>query len=349
MAHDTKASGPPHKLSDKKPNKLALSEYGRREILFGGTLAAAACLGYPLIRQMSRDRAAVFIARRQRYNGDLVRTIRDGLLATGLDTGALRGKLVLLKPNLVEPTKTAPFVTTHPNVVAAAIEVFRHWGADVVVGEGPGHVRDTEMALGESNLQGVLDHLAVPFADLNYEEVEWVRNRGRACSLPGFFFPRTVVEADVIVSMPKMKTHHWVGVTASLKNMYGVIPGIKYGWPKNVLHHAGLSQTIFDINASLPKTISIVDGIECMEGDGPIMGTPKKMGVLVIGTNPAAVDATVCRLMRIDPTAIEYLYLAGDKLGPTNEDLIYQRGESWRPLASSFNLLNKPHLRGMRV
>src|SRR5687767_14350644 len=130
----------------------ALSDRGRREILFGGTVAAAACLGYPLIRNMSRKRSAVFIARRQRYDGDLVRTIRDGFITTGLETGTLRSKLVLLKPNLVEPTRSSPCVTTHPHVVAAAIEVFQRWGADVVVGEGPGHVRDTEMALAESNL-----------------------------------------------------------------------------------------------------------------------------------------------------------------------------------------------------
>jgi uncharacterized protein (DUF362 family) len=87
-----------------------------------------------------------------------------------------------------------------------------------------------------------------------------------------------VVEADLIVSLPKMKTHHWVGVTASMKNLYGTIPGIKYGWPKNVLHHAGIPETVFDINASLPKSIAIIDGIDCMEGDGPIMGTLKQWG-----------------------------------------------------------------------
>ena len=79
--------------------------------------------------------------------------------------------------------------------------------------------------------------------------------------------------------MPKMKTHHWVGVTASMKNMYGVIPGIKYGWPKNVLHFNGIPETVFDINHTIPKTIAIVDGIYCMEGDGPIMGTKKHMGL----------------------------------------------------------------------
>lgn len=233
--------------------------------------------------------------------------------------------------------------------MAAAAEVFLDWGHSVIVGEGPGHVRDTEMALLEGGMQETLDNLGLPFADLNYEDVVWTPNRGRASKLDGFYFPRSVMQADLIVSMAKMKTHHWVGVTASLKNMYGVIPGIQYGWPKNVLHHKGIPQTVFDINASLPKTIAIVDGIDCMEGDGPILGTPKHMGVLVLGANPTAVDATVCRLMQVDPTRLEYLRLAADRLGPIQDRLIDQRGERWQPLASSFALLDVPHLRGIRL
>jgi uncharacterized protein (DUF362 family) len=210
-------------------------------------------------------------------------------------------------------------MTTHPVIIVSAAEVFREWGATVMVGEGPGHVRDTDMALVESGVQQALHDAGLPFADLNYEEVAWQPNRGNASSLDGFFFPQSVVEADLLVSLPKMKTHHWVGVTASLKNMYGVIPGIKYGWPKNVLHHAGISETVFDINASLPPTISIVDGILCMEGDGPIMGSPKPMGLLVMGTNLPTVDATVCRLMQVRPERVSYLRLAHRRLGPIVE------------------------------
>ena len=215
---------------------------------------------------------------------------------------SVRGKRVLLKPNLVEPTRDCPHMTTHPAMILAAAEVFRGWGASVTVGEGPGHVRDTEMALVESGVAEALDSTQLPFADLNYEEVAWTaQSRPGAASSTGFYFPQAVAEADLIVSLPKMKTHHWVGVTAAMKNLYGTIPGIKYGWPKNVLHHNGIPETVFDINASLPKTIAIVDGIDCMEGDGPIMGTLKPMGLVVVGTNPAAVDATVCRLMDVDP------------------------------------------------
>lgn len=336
----------------KTINRTAPAAFGpvmdRRTLIVGGSLAAAGLLAYSVLRAGRGSRASVFIARGQKYDGALTRTIRDGLLATGLQPGALRGKRVLLKPNLVEPSRSAPHMTTHPAMILAAAEVFRGWGADVVAGEGPGHVRDTEMALVESGVQEALDLIDLPFVDLNYDEVAWVENAGRASPLPGFFFPRAVVEADLIVSMPKMKTHHWVGVTASLKNMYGVIPGIKYGWPKNVLHHAGIPQTVFDINASLPKTVAIVDGIDGMEGDGPIMGSLKTMGLVVIGTCPAAVDATLCRLMDIEPTQIEYLKLAADRLGPLRDSQIDQHGERWQPLMSRFELLNKPHLRNLR-
>ena len=319
----------------------------RKALIVGSSLAAAGLIGFPLIRQVLRERASVFVAREQQYQSFLVRTIRDGLTATGLVTAGLQGKRVLLKPNLVEPMRTAPHMTTHPAVIQAAAEVFRGWGTDVLVGEGPGHLRDTELALIESGVQEALGNANLAFADLNYEEVAWVENAGRASKLSGFYFPRSVVEADLVVSLPKMKTHHWVGVTASLKNIYGVIPGIKYGWPKNVLHHAGIPQTVFDINASLPKTISIVDGIECMEG-GPIMGTPKQMGLIVIGTNPTAVDATVCRLMRINPARVSYLQRAAGRLGPIDEGLIDQHGEQPEGLASTFTILDEPHLRSLR-
>jgi uncharacterized protein (DUF362 family) len=316
----------------------------RRALLYGGGAALAGLAGLPLVRRLLEPRASVFIARDQRYDGPLVATIRDGLLATGLDGKSLVGKRVLLKPNLVEPTKKAPHMTTHPVMVQAAAEVFRGFGANVVVGEGPGHVRDTELALVESRMQEALDALDLAFADLNYEEVGWVKNAGAVSKLSGFYFPRTAIEADLIVSLPKMKTHHWVGVTAAMKNLYGTIPGCKYGWPKNVLHHAGISETVFDINASLPKAISIIDGITCMEGDGPILGTPKQMGLVVVGTNPPAVDATVARITGLNPDKIGYLQLAGQKLGPIADRQIDQRGESWQSVASPFKVLDAPHL-----
>lgn len=325
------------------------TRFNRRKLLIGAGAAVAGAAALPVVRRALRLTGSVFVARNQRYDGPLTQTIRDGLTATGFDPSLVHGKTVLLKPNLVEPTKACPQMTTHPAVVVAAAEVFRGWGAKVVVGEGPGHMRDTEMALIESGMQEALDDGRLDFVDLNYCQVGWTKNGGRTCPLKGFYFPQQVVEADLIVSMPKMKTHHWVGYTGALKNLYGVIPGNKYGWPKNVLHYAGIPQTIYDINASLPKTVAIVDGITAMEGDGPIMGSPKPMGLLVIGTNSTAVDATLGRIMGFDPAKVGYLKLAGNRLGPVEEDAIAQRGERWQNVAKPFSILDVPELKALRA
>ena len=111
--------------------------------------------------------------------------------------------------------------------------------------------------------------------DLNHDEVFRTPNRLRFTAMTHLALPATLRRADILVSMPKMKTHHWVGVTLAMKNLFGVMPGIAYGWPKNVLHQAGIPGSIVDINAAVHPHLAIVDGIVGMEGDGPIMGTPR--------------------------------------------------------------------------
>ena len=336
-------------MSQSKDPIQPTIQQDRRGFLVSGAVVAAGAAGVAYWNRKSRPNQAVFIARNQKYDGELVRTIREGVIACEFDPRSVSGKRVLLKPNLVEPSRLAPHMTTHPAMIQAAAEVFRGWNAEVTVGEGPGHVRDTEQALLDSGVMEALLDSKLSFADLNYQAVRAVGNVGRACDLKQFYFPQAVIEADLVVSMPKMKTHHWMGMTGAMKNLYGVIPGCKYGWPKNVLHFNGIPQTVFDINSSVGRTITIVDGIDCMEGDGPILGTKKSMGLVLIGQNLPAVDSTICRIMDILPERIPYLALAADKLGPVNESQITQRGESWRPLVDPFLLLDRDHLRNLRA
>lgn len=334
----------------EKPRELHkdadATQLDRRALLIGAGVVAAGAIGYPLIASAFGAESPVFLAKNQRYDSSLERTIRDGLRATGIDLAVLAGKRVLLKPNMVEPSRARPQMTTHPAVIVAAAEVFRRHGATVTVGEAPGHVRDTQMALYESSVGAALEDAGVEFADLNYEDVAWKPNAGRTSPLAGFYLPSSVASADLIVSLPKLKTHHWVGMTAAMKNLYGVLPGIKYGWPKNVLHHAGIPQTVFDINASLPPVIAIVDGILCMEGDGPILGSPKPMGLIAVGA-PVSVDATCARIIGLQPQRMEYLRL-GRRLGPIDEGHIPERGEAWRDLASPFQIIDEPSLQRLR-
>ncbi|MGP0062639.1 MAG: DUF362 domain-containing protein [Isosphaeraceae bacterium] len=324
----------------------------RRTFLTGvGGLAAAGMAGSLATDWHERGwRAPVVIAGAASYQGDLETTIRDGLTELGFGPARIRGKSILLKPNLVEPCVDAPQINTHPAVVRAAAEVFRGWGAgEVFIAEGPGHCRDAQLVLEQSGMESVLAESRLEFVDLNLDEVILIPNRYRWTSLPHLVLPATLTRADVIVSIPKMKTHHWAGVTLSMKNLFGVLPGIYYGWPKNVLHHAGIGRSILDITAAVRPHLAIVDGIIGMEGDGPIMGTPKHAGVLVMGTNLPAVDATATRLMGINPHRIEHLAGASGRLGPIVESHIEQRGETIAGRVQPFRLLDHPAFANLRA
>jgi uncharacterized protein (DUF362 family) len=329
----------------------AAARLGRREFLGAAGAILAGGSGLKLLRDRNEAfcRANVFIARAVSYEEDLPRIIRGGLAELGLGPAWARGKSVLLKPNLVEPIRDAPHINTHPAVVRAVAEVFRGWGArEVFVAEGQGHCRDSDLVLEQSGLAPVLEEDRIEFVDLNHDEVDFVPNRLRFTGLARLCLPASLRRADLVVSLPKLKTHHWAGITCSMKNLFGVMPGIYYGWPKNVLHREGIPRSILDINAAVAPHLAIVDGIVGMEGDGPIMGTPRASGVLVMGTNLPAVDATSARLMEIDPGRVAYLAAASGRLGPIAERHIRQRGESIASLSQRFALLDHPSLAGLR-
>jgi uncharacterized protein (DUF362 family) len=199
-------------------------------------------------------------------------------------------------------------------------------------------------------MANVLFEDRIPFVDLNYDDVYTVSNKGRHSSLNTLTFPVSLRQADWIVSMPKLKTHHWAGVTLSMKNLFGVMPGRFYGWPKNVLHNAGIDRCIFDINMTLKPHFSIVDGIVGMEGDGPIMGSPKHAGVIVLGRNLMAVDATCSRIMGVNPQKVPYLAVASNRLGPLKKENISQYGETIDSVRTDFALIEKiPAHKGLRI
>lgn len=250
----------------------------------------------------------------------------------------LKGKTVLLKPNMVEFRPGIP-ITTNPALLAAAARVADALGAaKVIVGEGPGHYRDTEFLLEASGIGPELKKLGLPFVDLNLDQLEKVENRHGFTRLDHFYLPATVVQADVVVSLPKLKTHHWVGVTASMKNFFGVVPGRRYGWPKNLLHWEGIDRSIIDLVRLMPPSLAIVDAVVAMEGDGPVNGTPVHSGFVAAGADLAAVDATVTRAMGLDPARFAYLELAGQVVGNIDSNQIQVIGTDLARLTQPFRL-----------
>ncbi|HLY62801.1 MAG TPA: DUF362 domain-containing protein [Terriglobia bacterium] len=142
--------------------------------------------------------------------------------------------------------------------------------------------------------------------------------------LDRLWLPGAVVEADFVISMPKVKAHHWAGVTLSMKNVFGVAPGSKYGWPKNILHWRGIQQSIVDICATVPIHFVIADGIVAMEGNGPLAGTPRYLNRIILADDPVAADATCARLMGFIPERIPHIAETAKFLGNASVELIDQ-------------------------
>jgi uncharacterized protein (DUF362 family) len=293
--------------------------------------------------------ADVAILKAPSYDRDLTGIIMEGFSLLGLVRDRVRGKSVLLKPNLVGQSRGASHINTHPAVVRAAAEAFRRLDArEILVAEGQGNCTDSDLVLDQSGAGTVLAESHIPFIDVNHDEVVFVQNRLGATPIK-LYLPSVLRRVDLIVSMPKLKTHHWAGVTLSMKNLFGLMPGAIYGWPKSILHNAGIDGSILDITAAVSPHLAIIDGVVGMEGDGPIMGSPRETGVLVMGANLPAVDVTATRLMGFDPYRVPYLAAAAElRFGPIAERRIRQRGESIKSMAQAFDFPNHPALLSLR-
>jgi uncharacterized protein (DUF362 family) len=278
--------------------------------------AAGAALAWRRQRKFERDfrpqRSRVASLRAEAYSDDLDQLVLDGIRLFKLE---LRGMSVLLKPNMVEYIPGKP-VNTDPRLIGAAAEAFLRLGAaSVIVAEGPGHHRDTDLVVHETGLAGQLKQRKIPFVDLNRDELVKTKLRANYSGLGHLWLPRAVLASDFIVSMPKVKTHHWASVTLSMKNMFGIVPGCRYGWPKNVLHWAGIHESILDVCATVRPNFVIADGIVGMEGDGPLNGSSKHLGTILLADDPVAADSRLARLLGVEPDHVKHIQEEGRFLG----------------------------------
>ena len=289
-----------------------------------GALVANRAWGRKAVPDMRPAISRVAILNQNTYDSGLAAKLLTGLRLFNLD---IRNKTVLLKPNLVEYIPGAA-VNTDARLVGAAAEAFRELGARLVrVAEGPGHQRDTQLVLAETGMDRQLGERGIGFVDLNRDDVVKVPLRTAFSALGSVWLPRTVMDSDFIVSMPKVKTHHWAGVTLSLKNMFGIVPGIAYGWPKNVLHWHGIDASILDLSSTVRPHFVIADGIVAMEGNGPLHGPARQFGHIVLSDDTVAADFTCARLMGLNPWRVRHLAHAAGFLGNGGER-ISQIGEA---------------------
>lgn len=255
----------------------------------------------------------VYFVRCRDYGPALPEALDRLLDLTGwLTRQALSGRRVLLKPNLLTDRTPEQAVTTHPELVRHVLRRFKASGAQVTVGDSPASTANLQRVWERSGLGAVCKEEGVPLISFEQAGVQAFERDGFAFSLA-----KPVLEADLIVNLPKVKSHSLTMLTAAVKNMYGAIPG----YSKTTLHRlhpkpeafGRLIKTIWQV---LPPTLTLADGIVGMEGQGPANGRPVNLGFLAAAENPFALDRALCEVLHIDVRRVPYL-AAQDTADPT--------------------------------
>lgn len=256
----------------------------------------------------------VKIIKSQKYDVKLLEhQISEAFSDLGLDLSNKTS--ALLKPNIVIPAKPGSAIITHPAVVEAMINVLEKKGIkDIIIGEGPGVGADETKAFELSGYNKLAAKKNVKLINLNKAErveIQWKYGAVR--------LPKLVLESDLYINMPKMKTHGQTAVTLAMKNQKGLLSRAD----KQKFHKLGLHEPLVELAKVIQPHLVVVDAIEGMEGEGPLNGKKKKVGVLVIGTNQVETDMVCCEIMGIDTDNVEHLAEGiKQKLGPENPEII---------------------------
>jgi uncharacterized protein (DUF362 family)/Pyruvate/2-oxoacid:ferredoxin oxidoreductase delta subunit len=240
------------------------------------------------------------------------------------------GQRVLLKPNLVGGFPQDRAATTHPAVVRAAILLVQEAGATALVGDSPG-MGALERVAATCGLIPVLDETGTGLLDLSTPREFPVPDGAVAQRL---ILAGALSEIDVLITLPKLKTHAQMTFTGALKNQYGLIPGVlKSQWHFRLQQPEWLAALILDIHRAVRPALAIMDAVTGMEGMGPTSGRPRHIGALIAGADLAAVDTVACSLINLDPMRVPVLEAARERqFGETRLEKIRIAGDDWRTL-----------------
>lgn len=270
---------------------------------------------------MSGGRVAVVEA-----EDDIRRAVEEAIgLLGGLKLRG--GEHVVIKPNVCNAKNPYGMVITDFGIIAAVVDLVRDEAEKVTVVESDNISGSADKRVTESGLLEELRKMDVEFLNLSSDKFEVHEVAGKKLRLP-----RTVLDADYFINLPKMKTEGHVSVTLSIKNLFGVPQRAK----KSRLHRC-LNEILPYLAGVIRHDLIVVDGVVAMEGNGPLIGTPRELGVVVAGENPVSVDAVCARMMGFDTSEIEYLVRSSEMgLGEMDLDALEVVGADWRGLAQEF-------------
>ena len=223
----------------------------------------------------------------------------------GVTEEEIRGKRVVIKPNLLLAYPPEKAATTHPAVVEAAAKLFSDLGAEsVTIAESPGGIYNEKNLDRTYRITGMADAAEKSGATLNRDMTfrEFSTPEGAVSKTVNVITP--ILDSDVIVNICKLKTHSLAMMTGAAKNLFGVIPGImKFEMHARFKDPEDFFSMVVDLDTALASDhdlINICDGIIGMEGDGPSGGTPKPAGVLLMSRNPFCLDCVSARIMGLE-------------------------------------------------
>lgn len=235
-------------------------------------------------------------------------TVKDAIsrgiqLIGSLESIIPKDHRVLLKPNLLNKAVPSKAVTTHPAVFEAVIEIMQQAGYDnLTYGDSPGNPMPPEKIAESCGLKQAGDAHNLAFADFSHGKTV---NFSQGNFAKQFEISNGVLEAQSIVNICKMKTHALMRITGGVKNLLGCV----YGFNKGMSHAKfpnpdDFGKMLVDLSLYLQPKLHILDGITAMEGNGPFSGNPINMNVILISTDPVALDAVFCKLVNVDPLSI---------------------------------------------
>lgn len=236
--------------------------------------------------------------------------------------------LVVIKPNVCYPKNVENMIITDPRVLEAVINIVKTKTKNVVVVESDSASGTANYKMTKSGMMDLIEKCDVEFLNLSEDEVEEHEVAGLTLQVP-----KTVMKADFLINIPKVKTNDMVFISIAMKNMFGALANKK----KSKLH-SRLAEVLAYISHTIRQDLIVVDGIVGMEGLGPIQGSPVNLGLIISGLNPVTVDAVCCHILGFNPYAVESLwraYKAG--VGEINIERIQVLGEKINDVKKKFS------------
>ncbi len=288
-------------------------------------------------------KSSVSIIKCQNYDEDKVlRALRQSLdLIGGIQAFVNKGSRVLLKPNLLYGKSPEKAVTTHPSILRGMIQIVREAGGVPFIGDSPS-VGSLMRTAEKAGIKAVADEIKCPLVEFNKPILPPKRGGKIFKQLE---IDQTVLEADVVINLPKFKTHSLTLLTLGVKNLFGCIPG-----PRKALWHlkAGedrktFAQILVDVYQIIHPSLTILDGIVGMEGNGPNSGRPIQLGLILASGDPLSLDQIVCDLLGISRESLLTNRVAFDQgFGKDKIDVFGERAEDVKISNFQFPTLSQP-------